>query len=187
MHGGSGSGGARTRPSRRHLLTDRGVAAMPGLGFGSGIPFLLVYGTSASFAEAVTGLAAEMMRKQESKQNCAMQFCSAGVAVRGEVPLGTPGLMSEPTLADKVKFVWAPFLDQCDAPLLGRWPGRRRGRIIASQSGVMLTLAGVAFGDPAHGLAWTAVFPLAPGFAGPGRTSSSAGGASPSRPPRGTP
>ena len=30
----------------------------------------------------------------------------------------------------------------------------------------MLALAGVAFGDPAHWIAWTVVFPLVLGFAG---------------------
>jgi PAT family beta-lactamase induction signal transducer AmpG len=74
--------------------------------------------------------------------------------------------MSELTLAYKFKFVWAPFLDRYDAPFLSRFLGRRRGWIIVSQIGVMLALAGVAFGDPAHWLTWTIVFSLALGFAG---------------------
>ena len=82
------------------------------------------------------------------------------------MPIGILGLMSELTLAYKFKFLWAPFLDRYDAPVLGRWLGRRRGWIVASQAGVALTLAGIAFGDPAHWLAWTVVFSLALGFAG---------------------
>ncbi|MBV9654657.1 MAG: MFS transporter [Acetobacteraceae bacterium] len=124
------------RPSPRELFSDRRLQAMLGLGFSSGIPFLLVYATqSAWLSEA-------------------------------RVPIGLLGLMSEMTFAYKLKFVWAPFLDRYDAPLFGRLLGRRRGWIVVSQIGVMLALAGVAFGDPGHWLAWTIAFSLALGFAG---------------------
>jgi PAT family beta-lactamase induction signal transducer AmpG len=62
--------------------------------------------------------------------------------------------------------VWAPFLDRYDPPLFGRALGRRRSWIIIAQLGVMATLAGVAFGDPAHRLVWTIVLSFALGFAG---------------------
>jgi PAT family beta-lactamase induction signal transducer AmpG len=128
--------GSEQTPSLRHLFSDRRLATMLGLGFSSGIPFLLVYVTqSAWLSEA-------------------------------KVPIELLGLMSELTLAYKFKFVWAPFLDRYDAPIFSRLLGRRRGWIIVSQIAVMLTLAGVAFGDPAHWLAWTIVFSLALGFAG---------------------
>ena len=132
----SGAAPASAKPSVLSHLADRRIAAMLGLGFSSGIPFLLVYVTqSAWLSEA-------------------------------KVPIGILGLLSELTLAYKFKFIWAPFLDRYDAPLLGRWLGRRRGWIVATQAGVALTLAGIAFGDPAHWLAWTVVFSLALGFAG---------------------
>ncbi len=125
-----------TSPSLRHLITDARIRAMFGLGFSSGIPFLLVYVTqSAWLSEA-------------------------------KVPLAIIGMMSELTLAYKFKFVWAPFLDQYDAPIFSRLLGRRRGWIVTSQIGVALSLIGVAFGDPAHWLAWTIFFSLALGFAG---------------------
>jgi len=128
--------GSEQTPSLRHLISDRRIGAMLGLGFSSGIPFLLVYVTqSAWLSEA-------------------------------KVPISLLGLMSELTLAYKFKFVWAPFLDRYDAPVFSRLLGRRRGWIIVSQIAVMLTLAGVAFGDPAHWLAWTIIFSLALGFAG---------------------
>jgi len=128
--------GSEQTSSLRHLVSDRRIAAMLGLGFSSGIPFLLVYVTqSAWLSEA-------------------------------KVPISLLGLMSELTLAYKFKFVWAPFLDRYDAPVFSRLLGRRRGWIIVSQIAVMLTLAGVAFGDPAHWLAWTIIFSLALGFAG---------------------
>ncbi|TXN33713.1 AmpG family muropeptide MFS transporter [Methylobacterium sp. WL30] len=127
---------ASAKPLVLTHLADRRIVAMLGLGFSSGLPFLLVYVTqSAWLSEA-------------------------------KVPIGILGLLSELTLAYKFKFLWAPFLDRYDAPILGRWLGRRRGWIVATQLGVALTLAGIAFGDPADFLAWTVVFSLALGFAG---------------------
>jgi PAT family beta-lactamase induction signal transducer AmpG len=120
----------------RHLFTDRRIGAALGLGFSSGIPFLLVYITqSAWLSEA-------------------------------KVSIEILGLMSELTLAYKFKFLWAPFLDRYDAPVFSRLLGRRRGWIVVSQIGVMATLAGIAFGDPAQWLWWTILFSLALGFAG---------------------
>ena len=128
--------GADASSPIRALLTDRRLGAMVGLGFSSGIPFLLVYITqSAWLSEA-------------------------------NVPIGILGLMSEMTLAYKFKWVWAPFLDRYDAPLFSRLLGRRRGWIVLSQVGVVSMLAGIAFGDPAHRLGWTVAFSLALGFAG---------------------
>jgi MFS transporter, PAT family, beta-lactamase induction signal transducer AmpG len=119
-----------------HLSADRRYAAMLGLGFSSGIPFLLVYMTqSAWLSEA-------------------------------KVPIETIGLMSELTIAYKFKFVWAPFLDKYDAPIFTRLLGRRRGWIVLSQIAVMLALAGIAFGEPAYWLGYTVAFSLALGVAG---------------------
>jgi MFS transporter, PAT family, beta-lactamase induction signal transducer AmpG len=119
-----------------HVLADRRYAAMLGLGFSAGIPFLLVYVTqSAWLSEA-------------------------------KVPIETIGLMSELTIAYKFKFVWAPFLDKYDAPIFSALLGRRRGWIIVSQLAIMLALAGVAFGDPAHWMGYTVAFSLALGVAG---------------------
>ena len=119
-----------------HIWADRRYAAMLGLGFSSGIPFLLVYVTqSAWLSEA-------------------------------KVPIETIGLMSELTIAYKFKFVWAPFLEKYDAPIFSALLGRRRGWIVVSQIAVMLALAGIAFGDPAQWLAYTVAFSLVLGFAG---------------------
>ena len=93
------------------LFTDRRIAPALGLGFTSGIPFLLVYSTQSAW------------------------LSDAGIS------LATIGLLSELTLAYKFKFLWAPFLDQYDPPLLGRILGRRRAWIIVAQLGVMATLA----------------------------------------------
>lgn len=119
-----------------HLSSDRRYLAMLGLGFSAGIPFLLVYVTQSAWLS------------------------------EAKVPIETIGLMSELTIAYKFKFVWAPFLDKYDAPVFSALLGRRRGWIVVSQIAVMLSLAGVAFGDPAHWLAWTVAFSIALGVAG---------------------
>jgi PAT family beta-lactamase induction signal transducer AmpG len=118
------------------FVEDKRYAAMTGLGFSSGLPFLLVYSTQSAW------------------------LSEAGV------PIETIGLLSELTVAYKFKFLWSPFLDKYDPPLLAPFVGRRRGWIIVSQIAVMLALTGVAFGDPAHWIAWTIVFSLSLGFAG---------------------
>src|SRR6516164_2220878 len=69
-----------------HLAADRRYAAMTGLGFSSGLPFLLVYSTQSAW------------------------LSEAGV------PIETIGLLSELTIAYKFKFVWSPFLDKYDPP-----------------------------------------------------------------------
>lgn len=118
------------------LFTDRRIAPALGLGFTSGIPFLLVYSTQSAWLSDI------------------------GISI------ATIGLLSELTLAYKFKFLWAPFLDRYDPPLLGRTLGRRRGWIIVAQLGVVATLAGIALGNPADRIAWTIAFSLALGFAG---------------------
>ena len=119
-----------------HIVSDRRVLAMLGLGFSSGLPLLLVYATqSAWFSDA-------------------------------KVPVEYLGLLSELTLAYKLKFLWAPFLDRYDCPVLGRLLGRRRGWMVAAQLLVVSALCGIAAGDPAQRLWWTVAFSLALGFAG---------------------
>lgn len=119
-----------------HLSTDRRYLAMLGLGFSAGMPYLLVYPTQAAWLSDA------------------------------QVPIETIGLMSELTIAYKLKFIWAPFLDKNDAPVFSALLGRRRGWIVLSQIAVMLALIGVAFGDPAHFLGYTVAFSLALGVAG---------------------
>lgn len=119
-----------------HLMSDRRYAAMTALGFSMGIPYLLVYSTQSAW------------------------LTEAGV------PLHTIGLLAELTIAYKFKFIWAPFLDKYDPPLLAALLGRRRGWIVLSQIAIIASLIGVAFGDPAHFIWWTICFSLALGFAG---------------------
>ena len=99
------SSDAELAPFWSALIRDRRIAPALGLGFTSGMPFLLTYSTQSAW------------------------LTDAGV------PLATIGLLSELTLAYKFKFVWAPFLDQYDPPLIGRVLGRRRGWLLVARSG----------------------------------------------------
>src|SRR5258707_11048721 len=102
------------------LIRDRRIAPALGLGFTSGMPFLLTYSTQSAW------------------------LTDAGV------PLATIGLLSELTLAYKFKFVCAPFLDQYDPPLIGRVLGRRRGWLLVAILAVLAILAGLPFRHPVH-------------------------------------
>ena len=118
------------------FVADRRQKAMLGLGFSQGIPYLLVYATQAAWL------------------------------TEANVALGTLGILSELTLAYRLKFLWAPFLERYDAPILGALLGRRRGWMIASQLGVIAGLVGIAIGNPATQLWWTIVVSVALGFFG---------------------
>lgn len=100
------------------------VAVMLALGFASGLPFMLV-GNTLGF----------WLREE-------------GVA------LSAIGFLAWVGLAYSFKFVWAPAIDKLDAPLIGRWLGRRRGWMAVSQLLVIAGLVGMALWQPAGGL-WT--------------------------------
>lgn len=120
-----------------HFANDpRRIGAAIILGFSTGIPFLLVYGTQSAWL------------------------------YEAKVPIETIGLLSEMTLAYKFKWVWAPFLDEYDAPVFSKLLGRRRGWIVLSQLAVIVALIGVAYGDPGNWLMWTVLFSFALGVAG---------------------
>jgi len=106
------------------------------LGFSTGLPFILVYSTQSAWL------------------------------YEAKVPIETIGLLSEMTLAYKFKWLWAPFLDEHDAPFFSRFLGRRRGWIVVSQIATIIGLVGVAMGDPANWLFWTIAFSFALGIAG---------------------
>ncbi|HUO55577.1 MAG TPA: AmpG family muropeptide MFS transporter [Rhodoblastus sp.] len=107
---------------------------MLALGFSSGLPFLLVFSTQSAWLR------------------------EAGVSKEHI------GLMSWVALAYSFKFLWAPLLDRYDAPLVGRWLGRRRGWMALTQLAIACCLAAMAVGDPAHNLLWTIFFAFCLGF-----------------------
>jgi PAT family beta-lactamase induction signal transducer AmpG len=67
------------------------------------------------------------------------------------IELSTIGFLSWVGLAYSLKFLWAPLVDKLDAPLLGRWLGRRRGWMLLSQLVAAAALAGMALVQPQQG------------------------------------
>jgi MFS family permease len=102
-------------------LRERKVLAMLLLGFSSGIPIYLV-GNTLGF----------WMRENA-------------------IELSTIGFLSWVGLAYSLKFLWAPFVDRFDAPLFGRWLGRRRGWMLLAQLLAGTALVGMALVEPRLG------------------------------------
>jgi PAT family beta-lactamase induction signal transducer AmpG len=102
-------------------LRDRKVLAMLLLGFSSGIPIYLV-GNTLGF----------WMRENA-------------------IELSTIGFLSWVGLAYSLKFLWAPLVDKVDAPLVGRWLGRRRGWMLLAQVAIAAALVGMATIQPQEG------------------------------------
>lgn len=128
----------RVSPGARDVfrsLRQPKVLVMLMLGFASGLPFMLV-GNTLGF----------WMREQG-------------------IELATIGFLSWVGLAYSLKFIWAPVVDKVDAPLLGRWLGRRRGWMALSQLVVAGAFVGMAIVGPTGHLAAFAVFTLAAAFA----------------------
>lgn len=97
---------------------ERRVFIMLLLGFSSGLPFMLVFGTMSAWLR------------------------EAGVS-RTEI-----GLMSYVGLAYTIKFLWAPVIDQIRLPWLADRLGKRRAWMIVAQALVALALVGISFCDP---------------------------------------
>ncbi|MFT4256526.1 MAG: MFS transporter [Pseudoxanthomonas sp.] len=67
------------------------------------------------------------------------------------IELSTIGFLSWVGLAYSLKFLWAPLVDKLDAPLFGRWLGRRRGWMLLTQLLAAAGLLGMALVQPMHG------------------------------------
>ncbi|MFC3814362.1 AmpG family muropeptide MFS transporter [Lysobacter sp. GCM10012299] len=67
------------------------------------------------------------------------------------IELSTIGFLSWVGLAYSLKFLWAPLVDKVDAPVLGRWLGRRRGWMLLAQIVVAAALTGMALVQPQQG------------------------------------
>jgi len=118
---------SETKPARYtwrdvvRALSQRKVLAMLLLGFSSGVPLYLV-GNTLGFWMRENG-----------------------------IELSTIGFLSWVGLAYSLKFLWAPLVDKLDAPLFGRWLGRRRGWMLLSQLVVAAALIGMALVQPREG------------------------------------
>ena len=78
------------------------------------------------------------------------------------VDIGTIGLFALVGMPYTVKFVWSPMMDGFVPPFLGR----RRGWILMTQIGLMITIAILGQFDPKISLWWIAVFALCVNFFG---------------------
>ena len=110
------------RVSLREIASDRTLALMLGLAYGTGLPFLLVFSTQSA-------------RLTEAK-----------------VPVETIGLISWVALCYSLKFLWSPLIDRVDLPVLAGLLGRRRAWLLAAQFAVACGLLGLAFTDPTRSL-----------------------------------
>lgn len=98
------------------------VARMLGLGFGAGLPLLLVLGTLSFWLR------------------------EAGIDRK------TIGFLSWIGLAYGFKWVWAPLVDRLPLPFLSRTLGQRRAWMLLAQTGVVFGLLGMAATDPKQDL-----------------------------------
>jgi PAT family beta-lactamase induction signal transducer AmpG len=110
------------------LLADRRVALILALGYSSGLPLLLVFGTLSAWLR------------------------------ESGVPVTTIGLFSYLALAYSFKFLWSPIVDAFDVPVLSRLFGRRRAWMLTAQSLVAIGLVGVGLSNPTASIAVTAMF-----------------------------
>lgn len=73
-----------------------------------------------------------------------------------KVDLTTIGLFSLVGTPYAFKFVWAPLIDRVSLPVLDAWLGRRRGWMLVSQVGLLLSVLILAWSDPIASPWWTA-------------------------------
>jgi MFS transporter, PAT family, beta-lactamase induction signal transducer AmpG len=120
--------------SALRIYREANVLRMLPLGFASGLPLVLVFGTLS------------------------YRLREAGV------DRATIGFASWVALAYALKWVWAPLVDRLPIPLLTRRLGRRRAWLLLAQCGIIVGLTGMALADPSHALARTIGFALLTAF-----------------------
>lgn len=123
------------RGIRRAFGTPSALTMMV-LGFGSGLPFLLIASSTLATRLRDVGL-----------------------------DLGSIGLVSLASFFYVLKFAWAPLIDRMALPPLARL-GRRRSWLLAAQLVVAGALAALAFSSPQDGLAPLVGWVLLASFAG---------------------
>ncbi|WP_232631831.1 AmpG family muropeptide MFS transporter [Methylobacterium sp. Leaf118] len=129
----AGNGRRKLRP--RDVLEDPRLLLMLALGFGCGLPILLVFST-----------------------------LSAWLATAG-IQRTSIGLLSYVSFAYSLKFLWAPVIDRVDVPVLSRLLGRRRAWMVLAQLVVAGGLIGMSFGAPTESLSYIVVCALVTAFA----------------------
>jgi PAT family beta-lactamase induction signal transducer AmpG len=126
---------ASTKRGVLRTLSEPRLLAMLLLGFASGLPFFL---TANVF----------------------------GFWLRDEgTSLTAIGFLSWVGFAYSFKFLWSPLIDRLDAPVFGRWLGRRRGWMLTAQIIVAAGLAAMAILTPKPGLLPIGIAALVVAFA----------------------
>jgi MFS transporter, PAT family, beta-lactamase induction signal transducer AmpG len=124
----------RTVVSALSVYTERPALVMIALGFSAGLPYFLIFDTLSAWLRA-SGLSLEVI-----------------------------GFFSLVTLISTFKFLWAPFIDRTQVPVLTRWLGHRRSWMIVCQAWIVVGLWLVAGSDPTLSLGRIAVFAVLVGF-----------------------
>jgi PAT family beta-lactamase induction signal transducer AmpG len=126
----------RTALEALKVFFERRSLVMLGLGFSSGLPYLLVFDTLSAWLRTA-GLSLELI-----------------------------GFFSLATLAYAFKFLWAPLLDRTALPGLTRLLGHRRSWMLVTQGFIIVFLVGMSTVNPATDLALMAALAVCVGFAG---------------------
>src|SRR5688500_462813 len=116
------------------VYTERPSLVMVALGFSSGLPYYLVFDSLSAWLRS-SGLSLEVI-----------------------------GFFSLVTLIFTFKFLWAPFIDRAQVPLLTHWLGHRRSWMLVCQLAIMLGLWLVAGSDPTRRRGMIEVFACLVGF-----------------------
>jgi PAT family beta-lactamase induction signal transducer AmpG len=116
------------------VYTERPALVMVALGFAAALPYFLVFDTLSAWLRA-SGLSLEVI-----------------------------GFFSLVTLVSSFKFLWAPFIDRAEVPLLTAWLGHRRSWMLVCQVAIIAGLWLVAGSDPSQSLGAIAVFAFIVGF-----------------------
>ena len=97
------------------------MLAMLALGFGSGLPFMMLFSKLSRWLSDVG------------------------------VDKATIGAFIFITLSYSFKFVWAPIVDRGQIPILTKWLGQRRSWMMLAVFGTIIGMAVIAFSDPKPG------------------------------------
>lgn len=116
------------------VFAERRVFVMFLLGFSAGLPFLLVFDTLSAWLRDA-GLSLEVI-----------------------------GYFSLATLPHSFKFLWAPWIDRAEIPLMTRWLGHRRSWMLICQVLIMIGLWFIAGINPAVSLPLLALSAIFVGF-----------------------
>ncbi|MBF0422659.1 MAG: AmpG family muropeptide MFS transporter [Magnetococcales bacterium] len=117
-----------------HIYGHPRIVAVLALGFSSGLPLALTFGTLS------------------------LWLAESGVSKT------SIGLFTLSGIPYTFKFLWAPLVDRMPLPWLTLTLGRRRGWAILTQFFLMLSIAAMGFTHPAELPLWTAVFALITAF-----------------------